>query len=117
MDKGEAAPFYYVDPKRDIRMALAGVPGYNESTPHLVHSQGSSVSETLELRDLKDKALKLHLDNRMEDATRAVSIYSAYWILNNADVPIFYRQSSFGPEEGNLLATKERRSTTLVYFI
>jgi hypothetical protein len=116
LSKGESAPFYNVDPKRDIRLVIAGVPGYNETTPHLVHSQGS-VSDMIELRDMKDKALKLHIDNRMERATRAVSIYSSYWILNNTDVPIFYRQSSFGPEEGNLLATKERRSKYVIVLL
>ncbi len=63
LEKGDSAYLYEADPRKEVKITLTGIPGYNESKPHMIHSAGS-VADSLELQDMSNKSLKLSLDNR-----------------------------------------------------
>ena len=81
--------------------------GYKESKVHLIHNPSSfeKVDEEIQLVDNNNKILALKTDNRLEENSRKISIYSPYWILNQTELVLKYSQDSISKDEVHTLNT------------
>ena len=110
-----------VSPRQQWQLVIS-VDGYEPSHPLLVNHGGSldgaifmkKLNDTFELKPLPgsgNRVLRLNIANRLRQGTaRELTLYAPYWLVNQTDLPLAYREVHLGTGLLNTVHAMEGRT-------
>eukprot|EP01117_Protostelium_nocturnum_P004842 TRINITY_DN1754_c1_g1_i2.p1 TRINITY_DN1754_c1_g1~~TRINITY_DN1754_c1_g1_i2.p1 ORF type:complete len:3345 (-),score=1219.39 TRINITY_DN1754_c1_g1_i2:51-8879(-) len=92
---GESIPIYDVNSLHSIGLTVE-FEDQPESNSVKVHSPSSKIDGNEPIKMRGKYKLNLQVDSRMEDGCRKIAVYSPYWVINNSQLDIQFRQTAIG---------------------